>query len=613
MKDKRKYLLFFIIFVIYNLIISFLHVPLLNKISLVMLGIFFNIVIYKLIFFVLKHHNIYFNNKDKLLVAVFTTLLFAIYVLLIFIRNDIYVWDNSVYYGNINSLNNDFNISIFNGYKNLILDSISNDYGNYLIIFLYPFYMILPKSIKFFQISYFISSLIPIIILLYSLGIKLLNKTDSNSLINKISILVFVTTFPMLHIASILGRPDIFGFIFILLLILLTIDYNFDNIDYKRYMYIIFTTISLLLTRRWYIYFVFSYYLFYTLGLIYISIRDGNNHLYKRIKNILLLYLIIFSVIISFGLPKVINITSTNYELLYSVYSFGGLKYELINKINNIGIIFILIMLVGFIYSIINKKTRYFSLILFGTYLLSIILFIRIQNLDIHHNLIIIIMYIYCLYNFIIIKLKNDKVMLLKNSLLIILSIICLLNSSLFNTKNTMSNKLFGNLKVYPERRKDLDKINRVLDFVNEEETIVLQGINVYDCSTFINYPEPFSNNNIHSTNYLYNDGFPLEFFTSRYYIIIDPTDEWDGIKKAKVLDNILDLFYNNKYISNKFRLRTTIELENGYKAIIYERVKEVDDKEIDIFIDKFSINYDDFNKLFRDRLLDYKTYYKDG
>ena len=34
----------------------------------------------------------------------------------------------------------------------------------------------------------------------------------------------------MLHISSINGRPCIFGFIFIVLLILLTIDYNFDNI-----------------------------------------------------------------------------------------------------------------------------------------------------------------------------------------------------------------------------------------------------------------------------------------------------------------------------------------------------------------------------------------------
>ena len=203
-----------------------------------------------------------------------------------------------------------------------------------------------------------------------------MNKNDSNNLLNKICILVFITTFPMLHVASIVGRPDIFGFVFILLLILLTIDYKFDERDYKRYIFIIFTTISLLLTRRWYIFFVFSYYFFYLLCLMIISIIEGKDKLINRLINILLLFLPMFSIIISFGYQKITSIIHNNYKLLYSVFSVGGFKYEMMIKLNNIGIVFTIIMIIGFIYSLVNKKNRYFSIILLGTYLLSITLFL---------------------------------------------------------------------------------------------------------------------------------------------------------------------------------------------------------------------------------------------
>lgn len=86
----------------------------------------------------------------------------------------------------------------------------------------------------------------------------------------------------------------------------------------------------------------------------------------------------------------------------------------------------------------------------------------------------------------------------------------------------------------------------------------------------------------MHTINYLYNSGFSIEFLTSKYYIIIDKLEMCDYIKKTKVLSNIHEVFYNNQYVNSKFK--KFIELEEDYKAIIYERIKPVDDKKKYLF-----------------------------
>lgn len=43
------------------------------------------------------------------------------------------------------------------------------------------------------------------------------------------------------------------------MLMLLTLDYRFDGIDLPRYLLIFAATAGIILTRRWYLYFVVGY------------------------------------------------------------------------------------------------------------------------------------------------------------------------------------------------------------------------------------------------------------------------------------------------------------------------------------------------------------------
>ena len=80
-------------------------------------------------------------------------------------------------------------------------------------------------------------------------------------------------TFPFLRMSAMLGQPDWFGLIFAFMLLLLTLDYRFDRIDLPRCLLIFAATAGVILTRRWYLYFVVGYCFAYVLLLVVSSVR----------------------------------------------------------------------------------------------------------------------------------------------------------------------------------------------------------------------------------------------------------------------------------------------------------------------------------------------------
>ena len=60
-----------------------------------------------------------------------------------------------------------------------------------------------------------------------------------------------------------LSQPDWFGLIFGFSILLLTLDYRFDKFETSRFLFIFLATAAIILSRRWYLYFVVSYYFCY--------------------------------------------------------------------------------------------------------------------------------------------------------------------------------------------------------------------------------------------------------------------------------------------------------------------------------------------------------------
>ena len=71
---------------------------------------------------------------------------------------------------------------------------------------------------------------------------------------------------PLVNYSALLGQPDIFGLVFIILLTNEALSYDCTSLDIMRCIVIFGFTIALILTRRWYMFFVLGYFISYGLS-----------------------------------------------------------------------------------------------------------------------------------------------------------------------------------------------------------------------------------------------------------------------------------------------------------------------------------------------------------
>lgn len=627
MNKKCKNIIFVLIsigYVALNIIAQKVSNSMFNKVVFGITGILANVLLYKLIIYVAKTCKIKFKKHDVILLAIFLALSLGIYSFIIFYSNKIYIWDNALHYRNMQELLGFINKNLFSSYKELIKTGLIDDYGKFLLIFVYPFYSLFPGNIQWMNMCYFICGTIPVIILLYIFGLCILRNYDKkilDSSIYKIFLLFIIVIFPSLHESTILGRPDIIGLIFALSIILLTIEYNFDKKDIVRWIILFIITFVLIMIRRWYLYFVVSYYTCYVLVLIISTImKKDKKLLFNRIINLMIFGIssIILMVILAFKLIK--KVLSNNYSLLYSNWNRGGFLYEPLNQLVLIGILIMTLIVIGLIYSLYKKNNRKNSILLLSTYLLSMFLFTTVQTFEVHQALILMPFYMFCLFNTIYLALNNKKVInYIIRFVFIVFPLTTLILAICIEKKYNVAQIvkpieiIYGNSSLYPVRRKDLKQIKEVNDYLNshlgsKESAAIYAASDDYDSQYFINYPKPNINGKkISSNSYLYSEGFPLSALHSKYYVILEPIQEWVDVNKIGLLRNLIDIFYNDEYISKKFRMVKEIQLNDDVIAYIYERIVPLDEKEIDIYMELCEREYSDYKKLFYDRLVEEK------
>ena len=155
-----------------------------------------------------------------------------------------------------------------------LLDSITEDYTNFITLFTeFPF-CLSGKTGDDYAFCQVFSVLPSLLVLLAGLTVKVGRMLRVKNRFWYFLIgFSWCATFPFVRMSAVLGQPDWFGLIFAFMLMLLTLDYRFDGIDLPRYLLIFAATAGIILTRRWYLYFVVGYCFAYVLLLAGSSIR----------------------------------------------------------------------------------------------------------------------------------------------------------------------------------------------------------------------------------------------------------------------------------------------------------------------------------------------------
>lgn len=271
------------------------------------------------------------------------------------------------------------------------LDSITEDYTNFITLFTeFPF-CLSGKTGDDYAFCQVFSVLPSLLVLLAGLTVKVGRMLRVKNRFWYFLIgFSWCATFPFVRMSAVLGQPDWFGLIFAFMLMLLTLDYRFDGIDLPRYLLIFAATAGIILTRRWYLYFVVGYCFAYVLLLAVSSIRlakDGQpSRAVHRMVRLVVFGLCAAGAMVLLLLPMVRKILSFDYAGRYSYYNFGGITLELAAQTLRIGLLNFILIGMGLWFA---TKRRLPALpCLAGTELLvSLVLFTRVQNTGSHQML----------------------------------------------------------------------------------------------------------------------------------------------------------------------------------------------------------------------------------
>ena len=275
-----------------------------------------------------------------------------------------------------------------------LLDSITEDYTNFITLFTeFPF-CLSGKTGDDYAFCQVFSVLPSLLVLLAGLTVKVGRMLRVKNRFWYFLIgFSWCATFPFVRMSAVLGQPDWFGLIFAFMLMLLTLDYRFDGIDLPRYLLIFAATAGIILTRRWYLYFVVGYCFAYVLMLAVSSIRlakDGQpSRAVHRMIRLVVFGLCAAGAMVLLLLPMVRKILSFDYAGRYSYYNFGGITLELAAQTLRIGLLNFILIGLGLWFAA-KRRLPALPCLAGAELLVSLVLFTRVQNTGSHQMLLFV-------------------------------------------------------------------------------------------------------------------------------------------------------------------------------------------------------------------------------
>ena len=305
-------------------------------------------------------------------------------------RSFVYIWDYFNYINKQYSAEAAFLQGPAAGFH-FIFGSLAEDYTNFITLFLeFPFCLSdhTGDSFAFCQVF----SILPmLLVLLAGLTIKVgqLLRVKHRFWYFLVGF-SWCVTFPFLRMSAMLGQPDWFGLIFGFSILLLTLDFRFESLQPLRFCLLFAATATIILSRRWYLYFVVGYYFAYAALVLVSSVRTARAgqkpQALMQVRNLVLFGLMSMVAMLILLWPMVRKILGFDYAGRYSYYNFGGLTLELAAQALRIGLLNFILIGLGLWFAA-KRRLPALPCLAGAELLISLLLFIRVQNSGSHQML----------------------------------------------------------------------------------------------------------------------------------------------------------------------------------------------------------------------------------
>lgn len=459
----------------------------------------------------------------------------AVIAALVCYRQTVYSDDAINYFAKQTLLFGSFGQSGFYGIHVLLESLLTADYKMFMNLFISVPYLFTGRSINAFMVCYAITCFVPMWFALL-MGAKYLAQqlpACHTALYYPLCMAVMVL-WPMFLWPATHGMPDAFGLTFVAVIALLCADYRFETLPWPRLLAIFAATFALILTRRWYMFWILAFYAVYVLAMLVGAVRRKT--LGSTLKHMLLFGVPSAVIIVGALLPTFKTILTTDYADIYGAYYGGGFGNNCLGQLRTQGLIWLVLCAAGLVWLLYCRSTRAQAIVAAAASLGAMVLFTRTQSLGDHQSLILAPFYLLMLFG-LCAKLTQQKAKpWLRNAAAGVLAVFLVVN---FGNALRLPGKSVQTLALSSEsldltRRTDLAQMRAVTDFVlehcTEDQTVYINmDSNGYSGTTFA-YSDPAHpqlqtmilwESSVPSTH-----GFPTGIWTSEYVMVTDRVDE---------------------------------------------------------------------------------------
>ena len=527
-------------------------------------------------------------------------------------RSFIYIWDYVNYISKQYGAEAAFAQTPMTGFH-YIFDSLAEDYTNFITLFIeFPF-CLTDRTGDSFAICQVFSIVPMLLLLLAGLVVKVGQMLQVKNRFWFFLIgLSWTFTYPWLRMSAVLSQPDWFGLIFAFSILLLTLDFRFEKLDFPRFGLLFLSTAAIILSRRWYLYFVVGYYFAYAVLVLVSSARIAKvgrkQEALLQVRNLILFGLMSMVAMVILLWPLVSHILGYNYSDRYSYYNGGGFAAEISLQFWRMGLLNLVLIGLGLWFCFKRRKMPALPCLAGLEILLGMLLFTRIQNTGSHQMLLflpgwfLLFMLGAAALAEGITRRRNLKIAYWVFTLMFATSVRCsplttiALPDIVIDNFPLASTKEFVRLDGLIYDRKDLPQIQAIAKWIDShcadgEVTYMIPHDMLYCSDHFKNcfLPETPINSklsfgfSVPGTHY-----FPMQFFEAKYVLTADPFP----LTHVNDPENEMSHKLNEQFLAVRdeyFELEETFDMGNGTTFTIWRRTKAPTRAEVEYYLSAFT------------------------
>ncbi len=525
-------------------------------------------------------------------------------------RSFVYIWDYANYLTKQYSAEAAFVQSPAAGFH-YIFGSLAEDYTNFITLFLeFPFCLSTRTGDSFAFCQVF--SIVPMLLtLLAGLVLKVGQMLQVKNRFWYFLIgLSWCFTYPWLRMSAVLSQPDWFGLIFAFSILLLTLDFRFEKLDLPRFGLLFLATAAIILSRRWYLYFVVGYYFAYAVLVLVSSVKIAKagrkQDAFLQVRNLVLFGLMSMAAMVILLWPMVSHILGYGYADRYSYYNGGGFAAEISLQFWRMGLLNLVLIGLGLWFCLKKRKLPALPCLAGFEIFLSMVLFTRIQNTGSHQMLLFLpgwfVLFLLgaAALAETIDRRRNLKLAYWVFTLVFAVSVRCspltsvALPDIVIDHFPLSATKEFVRLDKLIYDRKDLPQIQAIARWIDDhcadgEISYMIPHDMLYCPDHFKNclLPEaPINNKLAFGFSVPGTHNFPMQFFEAKYVITADP------FPQTYVGSGEMSIKLNNQFLAVRdqyFELAETFDMGNGTTFTIWRRTVAPSRAEVEYYLSAFT------------------------